>query len=160
MERGRPGVRRAAGRALVYASAAMTENERELLEANGAFYAAFVRRDLSAMEALWAHSAPVACTHPGWPTLRGRARVLESLRAIFEGGGAPASLACVGATPHLLGADAAFVVCNERVPGGELAATNVFVREGGRYRLVHHQASPIVREQQQKPAPRDPTSMN
>ena len=138
----------------------MTNTERELLEANGAFYTAFVRRDLGAMETLWAHSAPVACTHPGWPSLRVRARVLESLRAIFQGGGAPATLTCVGATPHLLSPDAAFVVCNERVPGGELAATNVFVREEGRFRLVHHHAAPIVRQQEQKPPPRDPTAMN
>ena len=137
----------------------MTDTERELLEANGAFYSAFARRDLKAMEEIWSNDAPVACIHPGWEPLRGRTNVISSLHAIFGGGGAPASIACVNATPHVLGPDAAYVVCNERVPGGELAATNLFVREAGRYRLVHHHAAPIAR-QQRAPPPNKPGSMN
>jgi hypothetical protein len=137
----------------------MTDNERELLEANGAFYSAFARRDLRAMEELWSHGAPVACIHPGWEPLRGRDEVLESLRAIFEGGGAPATITCASPTPHLLGPYAAYVVCTERVPGGDLAATNLFVREDGKYRLVHHHAAPIARQQAGGPKTK-PSAMN
>ena len=137
----------------------MTDSERELLEANGAFYAAFARRDLKAMEELWSHDAPVACIHPGWEPLRGREAVMTSLQNIFGGGGAPASITCVNPTPHVLGPYAAYVVCHERVPGGDLAATNLFVREAGRYRLVHHQSAPIAQKQNQ-PGPKKSSPMN
>ena len=126
----------------------MTDTERELLEANSAFYSAFARRDLKALEELWSHDAPVACVHPGWEPLRSRDQVLKSFENIFVGGGAPATILCVNATPHVLGPYAAFVICLERVPGGDLAATNLFVREGGKYRLVHHHSAPVARRQQ------------
>ena len=42
-------------------------------------------------------------------------------------------------------ATAAFVVCTERFPGVELVATNVFVREDGAWKLVHHHASGVAR---------------
>jgi hypothetical protein len=43
-----------------------------------------------------------------------------------------------------VGLGMAFVVCVETLSGGRLAATNVFVREGGEWRIVHHHAGPIA----------------
>ena len=40
--------------------------------ANEAFYMAFNRRDLAAMEALWSAGHEAVCLHPGWPALIGR----------------------------------------------------------------------------------------
>jgi ketosteroid isomerase-like protein len=120
----------------------MTANEREVLEANAAFYSAFERRDADAMDELWAREAEVACLHPGWEPLLGREAVVTSWRRILLGGGAPPEIRCERATAHLAG-DAAWVVCAEVFPGGALAATNVFVRERGAWRLVHHHASPL-----------------
>ena len=120
----------------------MTAEEREVLAANEAFYAAFSRRDAEAMDALWAREAQVACLHPGWEPLVGREAVVGSWRRILLGGGAPPSIRCEGATAHVEG-DAAWVICAEVLPGGALAATNVFVREGGAWRIVHHHASPL-----------------
>lgn len=119
----------------------MCPSETAVLAANDAFYAAFAAGDLEAMEAIWARHAPVACVHPGWQALRGRQEVMESWRLILDGAGAP------GITPlrpsiHLLG-DTAFVICVERLGGGALVATNVFIREDGAWRLVHHQAGPV-----------------
>lgn len=118
--------------------------ESEVLAANRAFYDAFARRDLAAMDALWSRRMPVACIHPGWSPLRGRDQVMASWRAILGGGGAPA-IRCSGATAHLVGDGAAYVVCVESVPGARLVATNLFVREDGHWRLVHHQAAPVAR---------------
>ncbi len=120
----------------------------QVLAANGAFYAAFASGDVSAMELLWARAAPVACCHPGWEPLLGRARVIASFRAIFANG-VPA-VRCGDPSAHLVG-DFAYVICTEKLPGGELAATNLFVREEGRYRLVHHHAGPIAREPRPPP---------
>jgi len=120
----------------------MTASEREVLEANAAFYAAFGRRDADAMEVLWARDAPVACLHPGWKPLVGREAVLESWRRILLGGGAPTEIRCEEPSAFVAG-ELAWVLCVEVVPGGALAATNLFVRERGAWRMVHHHASPM-----------------
>src|SRR5437879_1822792 len=110
-----------------------TAAEAAVLAANEAFYAAFRRRDAEAMDRLWARNAPVACIHPGWDALRGRAPVVASFRAIL--GADPPKLSCRGATVHLLG-ETAFVICSEQVEvgGPRLIATNYFVREDGAWR--------------------------
>ncbi|MFL5261168.1 MAG: nuclear transport factor 2 family protein [Anaeromyxobacteraceae bacterium] len=121
----------------------------EVLDANSAFYVAFSARDIAAMEAVWASEAPVMCVHPGWDALRGRDEVMESWRAILNGPGSP-EIGCSHAFAQVLG-DTAIVVCREHVPGGELVATNVFVREAGSWKLVHHQASPLATETEEMP---------
>ncbi len=127
----------------------MSPDEIEILDANSAFYAAFTARDLPALEALWARHAPVACVHPGWNALRGRKEVMASWRAILSGD-APA-VRCTAATAHVAG-DAGFVVCQERIPGGPtLVATNVFVREGGAWRICHHHAGPLYQTVEEPP---------
>lgn len=123
--------------------------EAELLATNQAFYAAFRDHDIEAMEELWAEEAPVACLHPGWPVLRGRDVVLESWRRIFESGDGP-EMRCAHAVAHVLG-DSAFVTCIEAIGDGQLAATNLFVRERGMWRMVMHQAGPT--EAQAMPDP-------
>ncbi|MEM6532089.1 MAG: nuclear transport factor 2 family protein [Myxococcota bacterium] len=114
-----------------------------LLAANEEFYRAFREADLPAMEALWAPTDDVACIHPGWPALRGRARVLSSWKAVLLDNTPPrVTCARVEAFQH---GDVAFVTCVERVPEvrAELAATNIFVRFANEWRMVHHQAGPV-----------------
>jgi ketosteroid isomerase-like protein len=120
----------------------MASEESDVLAANAAFYAAFARRDAAAMDELWAREAPVACLHPGWEPLLGREVVVQSWRRILLGGGAPEGLRCERPHAHVAG-DAAWVICLEVVPGGALVATNLFVRESGRWRIAHHHASPL-----------------
>lgn len=134
----------------------MVGAELEVLEANGAFYRAFAARDLGAMAGLWAESHPVACAHPGWDVLDGREEVLDSWRGILGSEAAP-DVSCSHAQARVLG-EAAFVTCHEVVAGGRLVATNLFVREGGRWRMVHHQASPIAPGQERAPPPRGPAN--
>lgn len=112
-----------------------------LLAAHQAFYDAFRDHDLAAMEQLWAVHAPVACIHPGWPALVGRGPVLASWRRILSEGGR-FEIRCASPIVHALHDEAAFVTCVEVVPEGQLAATNVFVREDGAWRLVHHHSGP------------------
>lgn len=124
----------------------VTRDEREVLEANKAFYQAFRERDSARMDSLWAEEQPVAVIHPGWQVLYGRKAVLESWHGIL-GGTEPPEIHCGEAQVYSLG-DTAFVICLEHLPGGDLIATNIFTREAGRWRLVHHQAGPTP------PAPR------
>ena len=121
---------------------ALSSDESDVLEANAAFYEAFAKGDSTAMDALWAERAPIACIHPGWDALIGRARVMASWRAILSGrGGQPIQYS--EPTAHVLG-DTAFVVCHEVIEGTRLVATNTFVREGRAWKMVHHQAAPIA----------------
>ena len=115
---------------------------REVLLANQAFYRAFSGRDVAGMEALWATSAAVACIHPGWTALRGRELVLASWRSILGSEVSP-NVTCDNASAHVFG-EAAFVICEELVGGARLIATNVFVKEGGAWKMAHHQAAPVA----------------
>lgn len=112
----------------------------EVLSANAAFYAAFSAGDVAAMDALWAREAPVVCLHPGWEILHGRETVMASWKAILDSPGRP-RIQPVDARAFVYG-ETALVACYERLPGGLLAATNVFVHEDGQWRLVSHQAGP------------------
>lgn len=129
-----------------------SETERAVLMANAAFYDAFSQRNASAMEAVWARESPVTCIHPGWEALHGREAVMESWVDILSGSGAP-PISCAKPVVYLYG-ETASVVCIERVPGGTLIATNVFVREQERWRIVHHHAGPVARS---AAPPEDPT---
>jgi ketosteroid isomerase-like protein len=120
----------------------MPHEDLDVLAANAAFYRAFAERDVDAMDALWARSAPVACIHPGWQALHGREAVMESWRSILDGPDAPA-ITC-SRESVLSGEGLAVVLCVESLRGGSLAATNVFVREAGQWRMVHHHAGPIA----------------
>jgi ketosteroid isomerase-like protein len=121
----------------------MPSDETLVLAANQTFYDAFARGDFPAVEALWARRAPVACIHPGWDAIVGREEVVQSFRSILAGGSGP-GVRCTRAMAQVIG-DTAYVVCGEEVDGAELIATNLFVREDGAWKIVHHQAGPVRR---------------
>jgi ketosteroid isomerase-like protein len=125
----------------------MTDSDA-VLAANLEFYRAFSARDADAMEALWAHRAPVACIHPGWPALVDRDAVMESWRGILANPEAP-RIACYDERILLYG-DTALVVCEEELDGGTLIASNLFVREDAAWHIAHHQAGQLVARQSQR----------
>ena len=120
----------------------MTDDEREVLQVNAAFYEAFCRRDFDGMEHLWAIEHEVAVVHPGWPALHGRDKVLASWQGILQSPTSP-DIACTRVHVFVNG-DVAFVICTEKLFTGDLIATNVFMRESGDWKLVHHQAGPTT----------------
>jgi ketosteroid isomerase-like protein len=124
----------------------MSDSEATVLAANQAFYAAFEARDLGAMDAVWEPSDRVLCTHPGWPTLRGRDVVMQSWDGLFRG---PQRLQFIltNETVAVQG-DTAWVALDENLldqgPGGTVAALNVFVAAGDRWLMVAHHGSSVV----------------
>lgn len=121
-----------------------------LLFANEAFYRAFADRDFDAMDAIWAGDEPIACIHPGWGPITGRDAVMQTWAAIMGNPNAPV-IVCSNATAYVFGATG-FVICFEEIAGQHLVATNVFVRHGSVWRLVHHQAGPTA----DPPPPEEP----
>ena len=123
-----------------------------VLFANEAFYVAFVVCDFPAMDALWSRRQSVTCIHPGWSALSGRDPVMESWRSILANPNAP-RIGCRNAVAHVRG-DTAYIVCYEAIDGSFLVATNVFVREAGGWKMVHHQAGATPPPPPEEPAPR------
>lgn len=114
-----------------------------ILFANEAFYAAFAGADLGAMHNLWAEEAPLACLHPGAAPLFDRDEIMNSWAQILGGG--PTDISC--RLPRIVSSTGtALVVCYEVIgrasSRGALVATNGFVQERGRWRMVLHQAGP------------------
>ena len=123
----------------------------ELLRANREFYRAFASGDFVAMDRLWSEQGGVTCVHPGWDALRGRERVMASWRGILRRA-VPVSARQEVVT--LVG-EVGVVVCVEALAQGELAATNVFAFEQGRWRMIHHHAGLIARSLDRDDEPDD-----
>lgn len=127
-----------------------TETEADALRAaNLEFYRAFTCHDVGAMDRVWALETPVLCLHPGWELLRGRVAVMESWRQILSNPEAPHVM--VHDDQAFLFGEVGIVTCEEELDGGSLAATNMFVKEQGFWRLVHHQATPIMSRRAEAP---------
>lgn len=115
-------------------------DHQALLFVNEAFYQAFADRDSRAMRALWSETAPLTCIHPGWGMLGGREAVLDSWTAIISNPESP-NIECRAPTATLYG-DTGIVICFEQIEEQFLIATNIFVREGKIWKIVHHQSGP------------------
>jgi ketosteroid isomerase-like protein len=122
----------------------------DVVEANARFYRAFEALDIDEMDRVWAHGRHVKCVHPGWPLLVGWEAVRESWATIFTntaemrftlsnvsaGGGD--ELAWVTCTENILSE------VNGRVSVTAILATNLFERDGGEWRMIHHHASHVL----------------
>ena len=138
--------------------ASVAEAEDAVSAANSAYYAAFEARDLDLMAEVWERSDRSSVTHPGWPTLHGWGRVLGSWDAIFANT-AFIQFVLTDEVVHVAGATA-WVTCDENIlqsggsreggedlaelQGGRVAAVNVFILDGGRWRMVLHQGSSVA----------------
>ena len=130
----------------------MTVDSASVISANEAFYAALEAADIDALERLWVDDAAV-CVHPGLPPIHGRKAVLRSWAAmlaatrylqfvltdvVVEMRDGTAVVSC---TENLL--SAADGMPETVFAGGHAVATNVFRRDGDRWRLWDHHASPV-----------------
>jgi ketosteroid isomerase-like protein len=116
-------------------------------EANARFYRAFETLDIAEMDRVWVHGERACCVHPGWPLLRGWDAVRDSWERIFQH--TAEMRFTLGGVSVNVGGDLAWVTCTEnilsevngRVSVTAILATNLFERDAGGWRLVHHHAS-------------------
>jgi ketosteroid isomerase-like protein len=125
-----------------------------VLAANAAFYAAFERGDFDAMQQLWASDDGIVCVHPASTPIRGRRDVMRSWMVLMANA-AYIQFFLTDVDAAVVG-DLATVSCTENVlsaapgtpvgvfAGGSAAATNVFRRSDGDWRLWVHHASPVL----------------
>ncbi len=115
-------------------------------ELNQKFYNAHESRDFDAMAALWNHGPDVVCIHPGWPILRGWEAVADSWRRIFNG---PSDNQFIVTNDQVnLASGVAWITLDENLMStggtGTIAATNIFLRTDGEWKIVHHHGSPVA----------------
>ena len=139
----------------------VTADEAGVRDANSAFYAALEARDLDAMSDVWEHSDRIVVVHPGWPMLRGWARVAGSWEAIFHNTGY-IQFVLTDEEVTIVG-DSAWVTLDENIlqsaaetetsdelSGSKATSINVFVRghDSGagddNWKMVVHHASPVA----------------
>jgi ketosteroid isomerase-like protein len=113
-------------------------------EANSAFYAAFTSGSLSMMSATWGRGDHVQCIHPAAGCIAGRDDVLQSWRLVLGGGRLRITLEDV----RIFATESyGYVTCVEVVEAGDsrgrVAATNVFEKQQGKWKIVHHHGSPL-----------------
>lgn len=97
------------------------------------------------MAELWARRTEVTCIHPHRAILIGREDVLRSWRAILGHPDQP-KIVFAAEPPRILG-DLGVVAGRELVAAVPIAATNIFVREDGEWRMIHHHGSPVIQAQ-------------
>jgi ketosteroid isomerase-like protein len=132
----------------------VTADVDAVVAANEELYAAFEEGDIDRMEAIWDDAEDVSCIHPGWPLLRGRARVLRSWSVIMANTNYIQFF--LTGVHAVIDADVAVVTCEENIltavadPDGGLSqsakvvSTNVFRRRDDGWRLWLHHGSPVL----------------
>lgn len=128
----------------------MADVKQAVLASNQAFYRAFEKKDLEAMEAVWSKGIGCLCIHPGRDALKGWEEIRYSWQQIFKNTSyleIDTDILMVEFSDHL-----AQVVLIENVlqisSGRRLEArsmaTNLFERMGDRWYMTHHHGSPVV----------------
>lgn len=132
-----------------YADLVSTDADRQAVrDLNRRFYEAHERKRLDEMAALWSHGPDVICIHPGWPILRGWAAVEDSWRRIFA---APSANQFIVTNEQLnIASGVAWMTLDENLMSGAgtgtIAATNIFLKIDGTWKIVHHHGSPVAQQ--------------
>ena len=115
-------------------------------EAEAAFYAALLKRDVEAMMAVWAEDAHIACIHPLGALSIGRAAIRESWVSIFRH--SPSMKFTIKKRSHTRGGALAVHVVEEHIrvgdepPRSPILATNAYRLTDAGWRMLLHHASP------------------
>lgn len=123
----------------------------EVLAANEAFYRAFEKKDIEAMSVVWSQGTGSLCIHPGWNVLRGWKQVRTSWEQIFKNTAyIEVNLDIISTEvrdniAYVVLVENVFQVINGRRIQAQSMATNVFELLGGKWYLIHHHGSPIMR---------------
>ena len=123
--------------------------ELEIERANRRFYDAFESLDIREMEQVWATDQSVRCIHPGWGMRSGWPAVRDSWVVIFNN---TAEIRMdVSEVEIVIQQDMAWVTCAEKATtkidgephSSRILATNLFVRKGRGWLMIHHHGSPM-----------------
>lgn len=115
-------------------------------EAEAAFYAAFIKRDVNAMMAVWAEDDDIICIHPIGTILKGREAIRESWEGMFRN--APEMQFVINERSRSQNNGLAIHTVEEHIhinrapPSAPVHATNVYRLTEVGWRMVLHHSSP------------------
>ncbi|MCT7972093.1 nuclear transport factor 2 family protein [Laspinema olomoucense] len=125
--------------------------EPAVLEANLAFYRAFQTKNMEAMSEIWSKGINTLCIHPGRKILKGWEEIRPSWQKIFT---ATTTLEIelqitasesIGNLAYIVLIEKVTQTSNGRKNQSLSNATNLFENMGGKWYLIHHHGSPILR---------------
>lgn len=126
-------------------------DEREVLAANDAFYRAFEKKDIEAMSSLWSQGIATLCIHPGRNALRGWKEIRASWEVIFRNTQYLEIETDIISTEirnniaYVILVENVLQISSGRKASAQSMATNIFEFMGGKWYLVHHHGSPLIR---------------
>lgn len=128
----------------------LTERLAAVEQVNETFYLAFTNLDIKQMEGVWAMEDSVTCIHPGWSLRAGWPAVRDSWVMIFNH--TFSMRIRLSDIVIQVAGDVAWVVCMEHLTSGQageehesrVLATNIFERQQGQWRMIHHHGSPVM----------------
>jgi uncharacterized protein (TIGR02246 family) len=116
-------------------------------DAEAAFYEALETGDLEAMMEVWAEDEEIVCVHPGGPRICGYEQVRESWSKILGSGQRlrvqlSDQVYVQGMMLAVHSVHENFTMAGDAGRQRPVVATNVYVRQGGGWRMVAHHGSP------------------
>lgn len=115
-------------------------------DANRKFYEAFMSGNIEAMDEVWGHGDHIQVVHPGTNVIAGRELVMESWRKVLKNVRPRAFKIELEDVRVYASEDSAYVTCVELVDAddsqGRIVATNIFMKQDGRWVLTLHHGSP------------------
>jgi ketosteroid isomerase-like protein len=133
-------------------------------DAEAAFYEALEANDIEAMMEVWAEDEEIVCVHPGGPRIAGYDQVRESWTRILGSGQTlkvqltdQVYVQSVMLSIHSLHENIA--VGGDAGRQRPVVTTNVYVRQGGGWRMVAHHAS-AGPQAPRAPAPDSPKTLH
>ncbi|MEX3009620.1 nuclear transport factor 2 family protein [Hoeflea sp. TYP-13] len=113
--------------------------DKKVIAANHAFYAAYRFADFAAMDSIWSKREDVALYGPGGRVISGHRELIEHWRLRLE------HLPTPDIQPKrptvFRTRSCAMVICAEAIDTRVYSATNIFAKEDGRWLLTHHHTS-------------------
>ncbi|PSN18497.1 DUF4440 domain-containing protein [filamentous cyanobacterium CCP5] len=128
----------------------MADDKQTVLKANQAFYRAFEKKDLEAMESIWSKGIGCLCIHPGRDALKGWEDIRDSWQQIFKNthyleiDTDILLVAVSGDLAQIVLVENVLQISSGRRLEARSMATNLFERLGDRWYLTHHHGSPVV----------------
>lgn len=129
----------------------MTDERTEILAANAAFYRAFEKKDMEAMSSVWSQGTVSICIHPGRNALKGWKDIRSSWEAIFRNTQYLEIETDIVTTEvrnniaYVILIENVLQVSDRRKAQAQSMATNIFEFIGGKWYLIHHHGSPLMR---------------
>jgi len=125
--------------------------QQKLLATNQAFYRAFEKKSIDSLAEICSQGSGTTCIHPGRDALRGWEQIRASWVQIFKNTSyleieiEIINAEVSGNLGYVILIEKLFQVVRGRRMSARSMATNIFEYMGGKWYLIHHHGSPIMR---------------